>query len=95
MSSQRRETASRQNADIGHLTYETVCAKLGVMPLRSVIRQLPSCRLQLNHSGINNTEAKALAVTLLVTVKVMITLFYVVVCSCVCVCVSLIKTCVL
>lgn len=76
LASERQELRSRENVDIGHITYIDVCQELDTVPIRLVIEQLKGTEVCLQHIGLNTRDVIAIMYALLV-------------CLLLCVCVSL------
>ena len=62
----RQELKSRENVDIGHITYMDVCQELGTVPIRLVKEQLKQTEVCLQHTGLNTNDVIALTYALLV-----------------------------
>ena len=54
----------KEDVDIGHLTYESACAKFRVKPRRRVLTQLWERTLSLPHGGLLTGELRALGAAL-------------------------------
>ena len=63
----RQELKSRENVDIGHITYMEVCQELGTVPIRLVKEQLKQTEVCLQHIGLNTNDVIALTYALLVS----------------------------
>lgn len=66
LASERKELRSRENVDIGHITYIEVCQELGTVPIRLVIEQLKGTEVYLQHIGLNTRDVIAIMYALLV-----------------------------
>lgn len=66
LASERKELRSRENVDIGHITYIDVCQELGTVPIRLVIEQLKGTEVYLQHIGLNTRDVIAIMYALLV-----------------------------
>lgn len=66
LASERQELRSRENVDIGHITYIDVCQELDTVPIRLVIEQLKGTEVCLQHIGLNTRDVIAIMYALLV-----------------------------
>nr|XP_011417250.2 leucine-rich repeat-containing protein 74B [Crassostrea gigas]XP_011417251.2 leucine-rich repeat-containing protein 74B [Crassostrea gigas] len=65
LASERQELRSRENVDIGHITYIDVCQELDTVPIRLVIEQLKGTEVCLQHIGLNTRDVIAIMYALL------------------------------
>ena len=58
------------DTDFGHLTYQRACSSVNATPCQKIIKLLKTGRLQMNFSGLNENESKALTRALKVRILV-------------------------